>query len=171
MLRLRLRGFRNASKPSRAFDRRLRQELCLNAPVVWPRLVGFSLASFLLFFGTGMGAYAYASPEVTDAHPLYGLKRGMEQMQGVMQFSDDAQAQFHAQLMERRLQEAEVLMRLRMVQEAHLEMITQEMEASLESIQAEQQNAHTQLFERLEFQRERMEFLKGQMQTRLHNRQ
>ena len=120
----------------------------------------------MLFFGTGVGAYAYASPEVTDAHPLYGLKRSMEHMQAVVQFSGDAQAQYHAQLMERRLQEAEVLMRLQTIQDSHFQLVESELEASLNYVSEVRQVRHQQLLDRLELQRERMEFLKSQMQSR-----
>ena len=166
MPRFHLRQLRNASRPSRAFEQRLRQQLCLRPRFLWSRVAGFSLAGLMLFFGTGVGAYAYASPEVTDAHPLYGLKRSMEHMQAVVQFSGDAQAQYHAQLMERRLQEAEVLMRLQTIQDSHFQLVESELEASLNYVSEVRQVRHQQLLDRLELQRERMEFLKSQMQSR-----
>jgi hypothetical protein len=63
----------------------------------------------LLTLGVGLSAYAYASPEVTNGSPLYGLKRGLEGLEGSFATSGQAQAEFHFKMALRRLQESKIL--------------------------------------------------------------
>lgn len=71
------------------------------------RATAVGLASLVLFFTVGTGVYAYESPEVTEGHPLYFVKSSLEFVQRGVARSPEARAQFHAQMMERRLTEAE----------------------------------------------------------------
>jgi len=71
------------------------------------RFASVSLASLVLFFGMGAGVYAYESPQVTEGHPLYFVKSGLESIRGGLSRSPEARAQFHTEMMERRLTEGE----------------------------------------------------------------
>lgn len=164
-LRRHLSLLREASAPHSDFRERLLCQLVPRKAFHWPRAVAFPVAVVALFFGTGIGAYAYASPEVTDQHPFYPVKRGLEQIQAVVQFSDDAQADFHARMMERRLQEAEVLLRLRAMQDQQVQAMEQELQASLSHIDEGQLQRNREVIGRLQRQQARMQMLREQMQT------
>lgn len=71
------------------------------------RATAVGLASLVLFFTVGTSVYAYESPDVTDGHPLYFMKSGIEYAREGLARSPEARAKFHAQMMDRRLQEGE----------------------------------------------------------------
>lgn len=73
------------------------------------RFAAVGMASVLVVFGTGTSVYAYSSPDVSDGHPLYPIKRGIEQVQERFAMSPDKRAAFHADMMRRRMAEAERL--------------------------------------------------------------
>jgi len=102
---------------------------------------GATLVMFL-FFGGGVGTYAYASPDVNVSHPLFAVKQGLETVEGTLAFSPEQKADFFMRQAMRRLDEAERMhgrlgKRLEMANEAEaaqrtLEMINLEMERSFE---------------------------------------
>ncbi|MBI4257307.1 hypothetical protein HY626_04610 [Candidatus Uhrbacteria bacterium] len=115
-LKRQLKKAKQSSAPAKAFRGRLLSELSLaydqeyGCPQRRPFLIqfaGVSFASLVLFFGMGAGVYAYESPQVTEGHPLYFVKSGLESIQGGFARSPEARAQFHAEMMERRLAEGE----------------------------------------------------------------
>lgn len=115
-LKRQLKKVQKDSQPSSEFRARLMSELSLaydqeyGCPQRRPFIVRFasvSLASLVLFFTMGAGVYAYESPEVTQGHPLYFMKSGIEFVRGGMARSPEARAEFHAKMMDRRLQEGE----------------------------------------------------------------
>jgi hypothetical protein len=66
--------------------------------------------SLVLALGVGTGVYAYSSPEVNEAHPLYGLKKEIEKIEErVVAGTPERKANFQAKQMERRLAEIERL--------------------------------------------------------------
>ena len=66
--------------------------------------------SLVLALGVGTGAYAYSSPEVNEAHPLYGLKKEIEKIEErVVARTPERKAIFQAKQMQRRLAEIENL--------------------------------------------------------------
>ncbi len=71
------------------------------------RFASVSLASLVLFFTMGAGVYAYESPEVTEGHALYFVKAGLESVRGGLARTPEERAEYHAQMMERRLEEGE----------------------------------------------------------------
>ncbi|NQV90744.1 hypothetical protein HQ487_05080 [Candidatus Uhrbacteria bacterium] len=102
--------------PSTVFRTRLLSELsvaydqtygCPRPKSLTYRFAMVGLASFVLIFTMGTGVYAYESPEVTNGHPLYFVKNGMETLQQGFHRSPESRAEFHANMMRRRLQEGE----------------------------------------------------------------
>jgi len=89
----------------------------------WPRLLVAPTAIFVLVFTMGVGSFAYASPSVTDSHPLYVVKTGIESVEGMMHRSPGAKAQYHARMMERRLAEGEREHSLKQLSERHIDEI------------------------------------------------
>jgi len=65
------------------------------------------VCALALFVSTGMGVYAYESPDVSVGHPLFGLKRGIEQVEGQFARTPEDRARFHQRMMNRRMEEAE----------------------------------------------------------------
>ncbi|TAL50204.1 hypothetical protein EPN81_03460 [Patescibacteria group bacterium] len=115
-LKRQLKKISKSIRPSEDFRTRLLLELSLaydqeyGCPQRRPFLFRFaavSLASLVLFFSMGAGVYAYESPRVMEGHPLYFVKSGLESIQGGFARSPEARAQFHAEMMERRLAEGE----------------------------------------------------------------
>ena len=113
------RQLKKASKsvrPAAEFRARLMSELslaydqeygCPQRRPLFVRVAGVSLASLVLFFTMGAGVYAYESPEVTEGHPLYFVKSGLEYVRGGLARTPENRAKFHSEMMERRLQEGE----------------------------------------------------------------
>lgn len=77
--------------------------------IVWRRAIAIPVMFVLMFIMTGAGTYAYASPEVTQAHLLYPVKRGIETVESQFYRTDVSQTQFHTRMLERRLDEGAVL--------------------------------------------------------------
>lgn len=75
----------------------------------WNRVVAIPMATMLIFVTTGTGVYAYSSPEVTDGTKLYPVKQGIELIEKRLHFGPESEAQFRAKMMERRIQEGEVM--------------------------------------------------------------
>ncbi|MBI4592519.1 hypothetical protein HY733_03680 [Candidatus Uhrbacteria bacterium] len=115
-LKRQLKKVSRSTHPSAAFRVRLLSELrlvydqeygCPQRRPFMVRATAVGLASLVLFFTMGAGVYAYESPEVTEGHPLYFVKAGIETIRERTTVSPEARAEFHAQMMERRLAEGE----------------------------------------------------------------
>lgn len=102
------------------------------APVYGARFLKWSfavVAAAVFMGGLSTGAYAYTSPEVTEGHPLYPLKRKIEAAEGKLYRAPERKARFEARQAERRKAEAAVARRraeqaekqLREVRERRLE--------------------------------------------------
>lgn len=134
--------------PGRMFAAKMRYRLWKKGLVIYftghhakMHFAGATLVMFL-FFGGGVGAYAYASPDVNVAHPLFAVKQGLETVEGGFAFTPEQKADFFMRQAMRRLDEAERIhgrleQRLEMADEAEaaqrtLEMINLEMERSFE---------------------------------------
>ena len=103
-------------RPTAAFRSRLMSELslaydqkygCPQRRPFWVRAGSVAMASLALFFTVGTGVYAYESPTVSEGHPLYFVKSGLESVRGGFARSPEERAAFHAEMMERRLEEGE----------------------------------------------------------------
>lgn len=110
-VKAKLKAIGRRAGPSRAFKDRLFAEM---EPVVSYRHHAFrfaaaGIASLIVVFGTGTSVYAYASPDVSDGHPLYPIKHGIERVQERLALNPDQRAAFHADMMDRRMAEAERL--------------------------------------------------------------
>ena len=108
-MKKRFHNLRHMSDPSDMFRDRLWQQLDAATPrlILKPRykrmtIPALASAALILFGGTG---YAYAAPSVTPEHPLYGIKSGMERVEGGMHFSAEGRAKFHERMAERRAAE------------------------------------------------------------------
>ena len=101
----------------------------------WKRMVAIPLAALVLFFTTGAGVYAYASPNVTEDTPLYPVKRGIENVEGQFMISPEAKSQFHARMLERRINEAEVRIHRGMIPEDRLIELSDELNISVEDLE------------------------------------
>lgn len=101
-------------------------------PVIRYAAVALSL---VLALGLGTGAYAYSSPEVNEAHPLYGLKKEIEKIEErVMARTPEQQAAFQAKKMERRLAEIERLQAKKLNFEKTLDELNKTEEAGLRAL-------------------------------------
>ncbi|MCR4314702.1 MAG: DUF5667 domain-containing protein [Candidatus Uhrbacteria bacterium] len=115
-LKRQLTKMKRSVRPSAEFRTRLLSGLsfaydqeygCSQRRPFFVRATAVGLASLALFFTVGTGVYAYESPEVTEGHPLYFVKSGIESVRERVARSPEAQAEFHAEMMERRLAEGE----------------------------------------------------------------
>ena len=73
------------------------------------RLATVGVAVVVIFVATGTGVYAYNSPGVSDGHVLYPIKQGIEQVECGVLRDPERRATCHARMMQRRLDEAEVV--------------------------------------------------------------
>jgi hypothetical protein len=113
-LKRQLKNTKQATQPSVKFRARLMSELRMEYDKTYgcPKpsrflFVPIVAASLILMFAMGTGVYAYESPEVTQGHPLHFMKAGIEFVRERAAFSPKARAKFHADMMDRRLQEGE----------------------------------------------------------------
>jgi hypothetical protein len=77
-----------------------------------PKRSGYApLAALFLLFTiiVAVPSYAYASDKVTLNHPLYPIKRSLEDVQLSLSFTSEQKAETYSKLAERRLDEANVL--------------------------------------------------------------
>jgi len=112
-LKAKLKWFGRKANPTRAFKNELYLRI-VPKPIVSYRQHAFrfaaaGIASLLVVFGTGTSVYAYSSPDVSDGHPLYPIKHGIEQIQERLALNPNQRAAFHADMMQRRMAEAERL--------------------------------------------------------------
>lgn len=111
-----LKQERERASPSREFRSelwsKLSQSYDATHPVSrvfspWFRFAAVGVTALALFVTTGVGVYAYESPDVVDGHVLYPVKGQLEKLEGRFAVSAEARARFHAKMMARRLEEAE----------------------------------------------------------------
>lgn len=119
--------------PSRRFKRELWVELSHEFTkeypglrIGWRRVALASVSVFAVIVMTGTGSYAYASPEVTQRHILYPVKTGIEAIEGKMHTSPEGEIMFHTRMMQRRLDEGEVMID-RQMEGGYIEPIETEM--------------------------------------------
>lgn len=110
-----LKKLRRAASPTREFTRELWRTLSTaydreygaeRRTVPLLRFAAVGLSALVLVFGMGSGVYAYGSPDVIEGHPLYAVKQGLEQVEGMMATTPEARARFHTKMMGRRMNEA-----------------------------------------------------------------
>lgn len=100
------------------------------------RATAVGLASLVLFFTVGTGVYAYESPEVSEGHPLYFVKLGFESLRERTALSPESRAEFHAEMMERRLAEGEHQLPMQPERvEPSLEAAADQFERSIEALE------------------------------------
>lgn len=134
-----LKKLRKESAPRKEFKKELWSELDLTwkkeYPAMrfsWIRAFAVPLAALALFVTMGTGVYAYSSPEVTEDTPLYPVKRGIESVEERFHRSSKAQAHFHARMVERRINEGEVMLRRGHISRAQLLEIANELDYTIE---------------------------------------
>ncbi len=138
-LKAKLKWFGRKARPSRAFTSALLSKL---EPVASYRQHAFrfataGMAAVLVIFGTGTSVYAYSSPDVSDGHPLYPIKHGMEQLQERFAATSDQRAEFHADMMQRRMAEAERLDQTKEQIPKILESAASELDLSVNELKAD----------------------------------
>jgi hypothetical protein len=100
----------------------------------WPRVFVLPTAAFVLVFTLGVGSFAYASPSVTDSHPLYAVKSGMELVEEKIHRSPESKARYHAKMMQRRIAEGEHELKFEQLAERHINGIAEEFSNSINNI-------------------------------------
>lgn len=109
-----LKRFRREASPSRAFKAQLASRLMAaydethgraKAPARMFRFAMAGAIALVLFCTSGVGVYAYESPAVSDGHPLYGVKTGIENVESAFARTPEARARFHMKMMRRRMAE------------------------------------------------------------------
>ncbi len=111
LLKRELRKVKKSSAPTSAFKRELWLKLQPNA-VMHHRRLHLRLAlvpvfALMLFLSLGVGTYAYASPAVSEGHPLFKLKQGLEKLERPLHRSPEARAEFEERVRSRRRAEME----------------------------------------------------------------
>lgn len=143
-LRYNLWKIKKAAGPSRRFRaalwQRLEQEIGESPKVYFWQMPTIRYAavalSLVLALGLGTGAYAYSSPEVNEAHPLYGLKKEIEKIEKRAAASTpERQAAFQARQMERRLAEIERLQAKKLNFEKTLDELNEAEESGLKALE------------------------------------
>ncbi len=137
-----LKKLRKVAKADPGFERALRSELSSSFDELypalrnsWSRMMVVPVAVAVVFVTMGVGSYAYASPTVTDDHVLYPLKTGIESVESALPRSANGSALFHARMMERRIAEGEVMMRVSGVPAEKLEGIANEFTKSIDQLE------------------------------------
>lgn len=138
-VKAKLKAIGRRGNPSRAFKDQLFAKM---EPVVSYREHAFrfaaaGIASLIVVFGTGTSVYAYSSPDVSDGHPLYPIKHGIEQVQERLARNPDQRAAFHADMMGRRMAEAERLDQTKEQIPKILESAASELDLSVDELKAD----------------------------------
>jgi hypothetical protein len=117
LLKRELRKVKKSASPSPAFKRalwsKLQSDAVINHRRLHLRLVLVPVFAFVLFMSLGVGTYAYASPAVSEGHPLFRLKQGLEELERPFHRSPEGRAAFEERLKNRR--QAEMQHRLRLL--------------------------------------------------------
>ncbi|MEK7189815.1 MAG: hypothetical protein AAB666_02435 [Patescibacteria group bacterium] len=142
-LKYKLWKIKKIANPSKQFRAALWQKLEREI-IVEPRVYFWQMPvmryaavalSLVLALGIGTGAYAYSSPEVNEAHPLYGLKKEIEKIEErVVARTPESLATFQAKQMERRLAEIERLQSRKLNFEKTLDELNKTEEAGLKAL-------------------------------------
>lgn len=112
-LRRQLFRLRRQAHPERTFERALWLKLSADFDATYPmsdRRLHWKLATVpvvvvVVVFLAGTGVYAYDSPSVSQGHPLFVMKRGMEEVHRVMIVDGQARQQFQLMITHRRMAE------------------------------------------------------------------
>jgi len=167
--------------PSRQFRRALKIKLDQAISEKYPecnfwyrsRVFKYSMIALLVVFflgSSGIGAYAYSSPEVTEGGVLYPVKKVLENIEARTKRSPEAKARFNLKQIQRREAEKQVLekkprkeVQLRQLEdrisknEEELEKINRELTTSTvkEQVQKRLQKKEEKLKEKIEKQQEK----------------
>ncbi len=104
-------------RPSRMFALTMRLRLTKKGwSLFWNHAkFGFKFATastlVVIIAGSGVGTYAYTSPDVNAASMLYPIKQGIEEIEVGLTFAPDEKARMHMKMAIRRVEEAEALQR------------------------------------------------------------
>lgn len=99
---------------------------------VWQRALTGAVCTVFIFAGTG--AFAYASPSVSNGTILYPLKRAIEEVEGKFQRTEEEKIVFHSRMMEKRIEETEHLAERGIEDTETIEMITNEFNQSIAGV-------------------------------------
>lgn len=163
-----LNSLKQRSAPSSEFKKELWAELSNSYDHQYPSMifclrhrVAVPIAVLCLFALTGVGSYAYGSPAVNEDHMLFGVKAGMEWVQGWIHRSPDSRAEFHMRLMERRIEEGEYLLEQNAISLPHIERIDASFEQAVTSVSDTPADHPTreEMLRRLQLQQARFEYI------------
>ena len=139
-------NLRKISRPSKAFQKQLlikcKKEYMPTSQNTF-RFAASGTIALLIVFGVSTGVFAYESPSVVEGHPLNFVKENLEKFQGKMARSPEAQAKFHANMMDRRFEEAENFKGNDARKEIFLEKASAELDLSLEDLKEKLGNEDT----------------------------
>jgi hypothetical protein len=173
-LRKQFKEAKRASAPSPAFKKALWADLdvefdavhaCKNF-VPWYRMAMVPVAALVLFAVTGTGVYAYTSNDVTQDSPMYSVRHGLEIVEERIPKTQRSRQRFNARMIERRLQESEVMFREGKMTETQLTDIGARLNVSFQEL-SDQASAEVQegepvdevLFNYLQIQNQRFKNL------------
>jgi len=136
------KNLQSKSLPKKQFKKELRVDLCREFDCLYPSFVirwrsalAMPLAVIVIIVTMGTGTYAYASPEVNQNHALFPVKHSIEQLEMQLMRSPEAKAQYHARMMERRLEEGEIMFRKNQLTPEQLQFVVNELDLSVEQIE------------------------------------
>lgn len=117
-LKKKLKNLHKSSAPSGGFKGALWAELDYEHGKLYkkpmfslPRFAMVPTMALIMVASLGTGGFAYASPLVNSEHVLYPMKLGIEQVEGKFYKTPKSKAQYHARMMERRIQEGEAMLK------------------------------------------------------------
>ncbi|MDP2631253.1 MAG: hypothetical protein Q8P30_00615 [Candidatus Uhrbacteria bacterium] len=169
-LKKHLKETRKSHTPSRDFQNQLAKSLNDQFSVEYPATVYSWKRAFVLpvvlvmvVATMGMGTYAYASPSVSEGHVLNPFKKGIEAMEARLPRSSERAAEFHARMMERRIDEGEAMLNRKEFPKDHLERIAEELNVTFDELmQAKKDPEYRDDFmQRMRSQNQRYENLLG----------
>ena len=175
-----LKFYYNLFREKRAFgpDKRFKRSLQKKLQTAWGELypsrlmwyqmpaLRYSMVALVVLVvvgSTGVGAYAYNSPEVTEGTRLYGVKRAIERIEEkvVERRAPEVQAKFYLKQIERREAEEKVMVRNGRVAE-QIEKVEEKIERNEDRLEKVEQalaqpEIKAQVEKRLEKRREKIE--------------
>lgn len=130
-----LKQLKKDSSPQSEFKKSLWVRLDLEfdmlnpqSAMTWRQVLAVPLVVFLLFMTTGTGVYAYSSSNVVDGDKLFTVKRGIEVAEKVLYRSPESKAIYRAKMMERRIDEGEILILRLQISPAQAERLQRQFE-------------------------------------------
>jgi hypothetical protein len=109
-----LKKLARRGKPSKKFDKILQRRLKENfeknyhSPISFFTFKKFKLqiaTAFIITTLTGTSIFAYSNEKVTSEHPLYPIKRKIENVEGWLANTPEKKEQYHEKMSQRRLDE------------------------------------------------------------------